>query len=130
MECRQPRPARSERRSQKPGGQSTRVPPPTKVRASRPSTIQRLTLNRFEGVVAASLRVSMLVMVISGMRLRMVTRETSTTPPQVEYALTTLGETLLEPVTVLAMWAQEHCGDVHRAREEFERARKQQDSRV
>lgn len=45
-----------------------------------------------------------------------------TKPPQVEYALTPLGRTLLEPVTVLATWAQNHRAEVARARAAFSRA--------
>ncbi|APR78812.1 Redox-sensing transcriptional regulator QorR, putative [Minicystis rosea] len=45
-----------------------------------------------------------------------------TIPPRVDYDLTDLGRTLLEPVTVLAMWAQHHRPEVQRAREAFERA--------
>ncbi len=45
-----------------------------------------------------------------------------TNPPQVEYALTKLGRTLLEPVSVLAIWAQGHRAEVQRAREAFDRA--------
>ncbi|MET0402777.1 MAG: helix-turn-helix domain-containing protein [Cystobacter sp.] len=48
-----------------------------------------------------------------------------TNPPQVEYALTKLGRTLLEPVSVLAMWAQGHRAEVQRAREAFDHAGKQ-----
>lgn len=48
-----------------------------------------------------------------------------TNPPQVDYALTKLGRTLLEPLTVLAVWAQGHRAEVQRAREAFERAGKQ-----
>lgn len=44
-----------------------------------------------------------------------------TNPPQVEYALTKLGRTLLEPVRVLAVWAQSHRGEVMRARAAFDR---------
>lgn len=44
-----------------------------------------------------------------------------TNPPQVEYALTKLGRTLLEPVTVLAVWAQGHRAEVMRARDAFDR---------
>jgi DNA-binding HxlR family transcriptional regulator len=46
-----------------------------------------------------------------------------TNPPQVEYALTSLGRTLLQPVAVLATWAQRHRDDVKRARADFERTR-------
>jgi DNA-binding HxlR family transcriptional regulator len=45
-----------------------------------------------------------------------------TVPPSVDYVLTPLGRTLLEPVTVLAMWAQGHRPEVQRAREAFERS--------
>jgi DNA-binding HxlR family transcriptional regulator len=45
-----------------------------------------------------------------------------TNPPQVEYELTALGRTLLEPVSVLALWAQGHRGEVQRARDAFDRA--------
>ncbi|WP_242594809.1 winged helix-turn-helix transcriptional regulator [Corallococcus exiguus] len=44
-----------------------------------------------------------------------------TTPPSVDYALTKLGRTLLEPVSVLAMWAQQHRPEIERAREAFTR---------
>lgn len=45
-----------------------------------------------------------------------------TNPPQVEYGLTPLGKTLLEPVTVLATWAQGHRADVLLARDAYDRA--------
>lgn len=44
-----------------------------------------------------------------------------TNPPQVEYRLTRLGRSLLEPVKVLAVWAQGHRAEVFRARQAFER---------
>lgn len=47
-----------------------------------------------------------------------------TNPPQVDYALTKLGLTLLEPVSVLAVWAQGHRAEVMRARDAFDRAAK------
>lgn len=43
------------------------------------------------------------------------------TPPQVSYALTKLGQTLLEPVAALAVWAQGHRAEVLRARDTFDR---------
>lgn len=46
---------------------------------------------------------------------------TPATPPQVSYALTKLGRTLLEPVRVLAVWAQGHRADIFRSREAFDR---------
>jgi DNA-binding HxlR family transcriptional regulator len=45
-----------------------------------------------------------------------------TNPPRVDYALTALGRTLLEPVSVLALWAQGHRAEVQRSREAFDRA--------
>lgn len=47
-----------------------------------------------------------------------------TNPPRVDYELTRLGRTLLEPVTQLAMWAGRHRAEVLRAREAFERKAK------
>lgn len=47
-----------------------------------------------------------------------------TNPPQVAYALTELGNTLLGPVTVLATWAQANRGRIRDARETFDGAQK------
>lgn len=47
-----------------------------------------------------------------------------TNPPRVDYELTRLGRTLLEPVTQLAMWAGRHRAEVLRARDLFERKAK------
>jgi DNA-binding HxlR family transcriptional regulator len=38
-------------------------------------------------------------------------------PPGAEYALTGLGESLVEPVTVLARWAEQHAEQVAAARD-------------
>jgi DNA-binding HxlR family transcriptional regulator len=46
-----------------------------------------------------------------------------TNPPQVEYALTPLGRSLHEPVSVLAVWAQGHRAEVQGARDVFDRLR-------
>ncbi len=46
-----------------------------------------------------------------------------TNPPQVDYALTKLGRTLIEPVSALAIWAQGHRGAVERARATFDRGK-------
>lgn len=43
-----------------------------------------------------------------------------TNPPQVTYALTKLGRTLLAPVRVLATWAQGHRAEVMGAREAYD----------
>jgi DNA-binding HxlR family transcriptional regulator len=45
-----------------------------------------------------------------------------TNPPGVEYALTPLGRTLLEPVTQLAIWAQRHRPEIALARDAFARS--------
>ncbi|MFT3770973.1 MAG: helix-turn-helix domain-containing protein [Minicystis sp.] len=46
-----------------------------------------------------------------------------TTPPRVDYDLTPLGRTLLDPVAALATWAWHHRPEIERAREAFEGAR-------
>jgi DNA-binding HxlR family transcriptional regulator len=46
-----------------------------------------------------------------------------TVPPQVEYALTDLGRSLLEPLRALAAWAREHKDAVQRARSRFDGVR-------
>jgi DNA-binding HxlR family transcriptional regulator len=37
-------------------------------------------------------------------------------PPKVEYTLTELGASLIEPLTTLCRWAEEHLPEVHAAR--------------
>lgn len=37
-------------------------------------------------------------------------------PPRVEYSLTPLGQTLIEPITALRHWAEEHLDEVKEAR--------------
>lgn len=44
-----------------------------------------------------------------------------TVPPRVDYALTDLGRTLLEPITALAAWATDHRDAIHAARIEYDR---------
>lgn len=44
----------------------------------------------------------------------------ATTPPTVEYRLTLLGQTLLEPLTGLLHWAETYSDDIRTAREVFE----------
>lgn len=51
----------------------------------------------------------------------LVTRTvTASIPPRVDYALTELGRTLLEPVSSLASWAERHRFAMHAARERFD----------
>ncbi len=42
-----------------------------------------------------------------------------TVPPRVEYALTALGRTLVEPLTALCRWAAAHLEEVEAARSRF-----------
>jgi DNA-binding HxlR family transcriptional regulator len=44
-----------------------------------------------------------------------------TVPPSVEYALTPLGRTLLEPVMALVAWSERNKGRIAAARERFDR---------
>jgi DNA-binding HxlR family transcriptional regulator len=46
-----------------------------------------------------------------------------TNPPQVDYELTRLGRTLLDPVTELATWAQGHRAEIQHARDAFDGSR-------
>ena len=43
-----------------------------------------------------------------------------TIPPRVDYELTALGRSLLEPVTGLSMWALKHIGRIEAARAKFD----------
>ncbi|MEM9036552.1 MAG: helix-turn-helix domain-containing protein [Actinomycetota bacterium] len=43
-------------------------------------------------------------------------------PPQVEYSLTPLGESITEPLSVIRDWTEQHLGDVRAARRRFEEA--------
>lgn len=45
---------------------------------------------------------------------------TPTTPPRVDYALTRLGETLIEPVQALAQWAERNRTTIQAARDRFD----------
>jgi len=44
-----------------------------------------------------------------------------TIPPRVDYELTRLGKTLLEPVLALAEWAEKNRFDIQEARDRFDR---------
>jgi DNA-binding HxlR family transcriptional regulator len=43
-------------------------------------------------------------------------------PPMVEYSLTPLGETLIEPLSQLCKWAENHISEVETARNSYDRA--------
>jgi DNA-binding HxlR family transcriptional regulator len=42
-------------------------------------------------------------------------------PPRVEYELTELGHSLVEPITAIAAWAEEHMHQITQAREQYDR---------
>ena len=44
-----------------------------------------------------------------------------TTPPKVDYRLTDLGRSVLEPLAALVVWADERHQDIHRARDIYDR---------
>jgi len=46
-----------------------------------------------------------------------------TIPPRVDYALTKLGHSLLEPVSSLGLWARQNRTAIHDARRRFDAAR-------
>jgi DNA-binding HxlR family transcriptional regulator len=66
----------------------------------------------------------MLTLTVRGLeRDGLVTRTLfPTIPPRVEYALTPLGRTLLEPVAALAQWADRNRTRIQAARDRFDKA--------
>jgi DNA-binding HxlR family transcriptional regulator len=44
----------------------------------------------------------------------------ATTPPRVEYELTPLGRTLLEPIMALGVWAHDNRGAIQKARQSYD----------
>lgn len=66
----------------------------------------------------------MLTLTLRGLeRDGLVTRTVfPTVPPRVDYELTALGKTLIEPVAALAMWAQANRVDIQAARDRFDAA--------
>ena len=44
-----------------------------------------------------------------------------TIPPRVEYELTRLGKTLLEPVMALGKWAEKHRAEIDASRQQFDK---------
>lgn len=65
----------------------------------------------------------MLTLTLRGLeRDGLVTRTVfASVPPRVDYELTSLGRTLLEPVRGLAAWAEGHRADIQAARDRFDR---------
>src|SRR5438445_5729945 len=70
----------------------------------------------------------MLTLTLRGLeRDGLVTRTVfPTVPPSVEYELTALGRTLMEPVTTLANWAQANVQEIQQARVTFDAGGKDQ----
>jgi DNA-binding HxlR family transcriptional regulator len=66
----------------------------------------------------------MLTLTLRGLeRDGLVTRTvTPTIPPRVDYELTKLGQTLLDPVRALAKWAARHRESIQTARDRFDAA--------
>ncbi len=50
-----------------------------------------------------------------------------TVPPQVDYSLTPLGESLAEPLAVLGEWAYQHIPDVNAATQQYDNTPKSED---
>ena len=76
-------------------------------------------LRRLIGVISQR----MLTMTLRALeRDGIVTREVfPTIPPRVDYELTPLGRSLIEPITALADWAQASRGEMEKARLAFDR---------
>ena len=64
----------------------------------------------------------MLTLTLRGLeRDGLVTRTVfATVPPRVDYELTTLGRTLLDPIVGIAAWARKHRGQIAEAREVYD----------
>ncbi|MCA9646472.1 MAG: helix-turn-helix transcriptional regulator [Myxococcales bacterium] len=48
-------------------------------------------------------------------------------PAPVEYELTALGRSMLEPVSAFGQWVQEHAADIHAARSQYDQLRNPQE---
>jgi DNA-binding HxlR family transcriptional regulator len=64
----------------------------------------------------------MLTLTLRGLERDGLVRRTITPsiPPRVDYQLTRLGQTLLEPVLALARWAEKHRHEIHAARVRYD----------
>ncbi|GAB2666579.1 helix-turn-helix domain-containing protein [Flavihumibacter cheonanensis] len=74
-----------------------------------------------EGISQRMLTVTLRTLQEDGLVKRTVYAER---PPRVEYALTPLGESLLEQLVLLSEWAHAHLEEIQKARKQF--ARKEQ----
>lgn len=89
-------------------------------------------------LAAGPMRFNALLRAVAGISQRMLTRTlrnlerdglvsrtvTPSVPPRVDYALTPLGESLREPVSLLGDWAVANREAIAAARERFDRARR------
>lgn len=82
---------------------------------------QRFTTLRYaaEGISQRMLTLTLRKLERDGLVDRTVFAEV---PPRVEYGLTELGRTLIEPMGALAQWAIEHEGELREHRRMFDRA--------
>jgi DNA-binding HxlR family transcriptional regulator len=64
----------------------------------------------------------MLTLTLRGLERDGLVRRTvyATVPPRVDYALTDLGRTLLQPIGLLATWAEEHRAAIQSARARYD----------
>jgi DNA-binding HxlR family transcriptional regulator len=74
-------------------------------------------LKRIDGISKKMLTQTLRAMERNGLVQRVVY---PVVPPVVEYSLTPLGQTLMEPVQALKVWAYEHLQEVAQARKEYE----------
>lgn len=74
-------------------------------------------LKRIDGISKKMLTQTLRTMERNGLVQRVVY---PVVPPVVEYSLTPLGQTLMEPVRALTTWAYAHLQDVAQARQEYE----------
>lgn len=72
------------------------------------------------GITSKALTETLRAMECDGLLSR---TELPASPPHVEYALTDLGRSLLEPLRAVRRWAEEHLPEIERSRAEAERRR-------
>jgi DNA-binding HxlR family transcriptional regulator len=73
---------------------------------------------RIEGISQRMLTLTLRGLERDGLLTRTVT---PSIPPRVDYELTTLGLTLLDPVRALAKWSERHRESIQAARDRFDR---------
>jgi DNA-binding HxlR family transcriptional regulator len=73
---------------------------------------------RIEGISQRMLTLTLRGLERDGLLIRTVT---PSIPPRVDYELTTLGLTLLDPVRALAKWSERHRESIQAARDRYDR---------